>query len=67
LINELGTKKEGKADDKQDSEAEKKEKERLKTLIDNATAQHEAKSGTNQEKPFRNKRIRRSVQSRHAD
>ncbi len=42
-LNELGTKKEGKADDKQDSEAEKKEKERLKTLIDNATAQHEAK------------------------
>jgi len=42
-LNELGTKKEGKADDKQESEAEKKEKERLKMLIDNATAEHEAK------------------------
>ncbi len=42
-LNELGTKKEGKTDDKQESTAEKKEKERLKKLIDDATARHEAK------------------------
>jgi len=41
--NELGTKKEGKADDKSESDSEKKEKERLKKLVDNATAEHEAK------------------------
>lgn len=42
-LNELGTKKEGNVDDKQESAADKKEKERLKKLIDNATAEHEAK------------------------
>ncbi|MBA4411159.1 MAG: phage tail tape measure protein [Odoribacter sp.] len=41
-LNELGTTKAGKSDDKQESEAEKKEKERLKKLVDNATAEHEA-------------------------
>jgi TP901 family phage tail tape measure protein len=41
--NELGTKKEGKTDDKSESDAEKKEKARLKKLVDAVTAEHEAK------------------------
>jgi hypothetical protein len=41
--NELGTKKEGKSDDKSESDDEKKEKERLKKVVDAATAEHEAK------------------------
>jgi TP901 family phage tail tape measure protein len=41
--NELGTKKEGKSDDKSESDDQKKEKERLKKLVDAATAEHEAK------------------------
>jgi TP901 family phage tail tape measure protein len=41
--NELGTKKEGQSEDKTETDAEKKEKERLKKLVDAATAEHEAK------------------------
>lgn len=42
-LNELGTKKAGKDDDKEENNAEKKEKARLKKLLDAATAEHEAK------------------------
>jgi hypothetical protein len=41
--NELGTKKEGRTDDKSESDAENKEKDRLKKLVDAATAEHENK------------------------
>lgn len=40
---ELGTKKEGAADDKAESDTEKKERARLKKLLDIATGAHEAK------------------------
>jgi TP901 family phage tail tape measure protein len=42
-LNQLGTTKGAKDNDKEESSAEKKEKDRLKKLIDAATAEHEAK------------------------